>query len=262
MTAEVYCIACGIPLPGEARFCWRCGTPTPGTAALAMDGAGAADEPVAHDTSAPGSLRAAAQRGSAQLAARAGRVTLGAAVGAASGAATGAKESLVRGTRPAGASAGLLPRLLAGAVDAVIVGSALIGAGALVGGALALVLWLTGAQLDLDRRAVAAIVLAGAAAATFYEPAFLAAAARTPGKLAAGLRVERADGRPIRFLRAYARQALRALSLLPLGLGVAWIAWDPRRQAWHDHLTGTVVVVDPSREWRRPTAPATTDDGD
>ena len=32
------------------------------------------------------------------------------------------------------------------------------------------------------------------------------------------------------------------VSLLPLGLGFLWIAWDPRKQAWHDKLAGTVVV--------------------
>ncbi len=32
------------------------------------------------------------------------------------------------------------------------------------------------------------------------------------------------------------------VSLLPLGLGFLWIAFDPRKQGWHDKLANTVVV--------------------
>lgn len=32
------------------------------------------------------------------------------------------------------------------------------------------------------------------------------------------------------------------LSGLPLGLGFFWIAWDKRKQGWHDKLSGTVVI--------------------
>jgi uncharacterized RDD family membrane protein YckC len=30
--------------------------------------------------------------------------------------------------------------------------------------------------------------------------------------------------------------------MLPLGLGFLWIAFDKRKQAWHDKLAGTVVI--------------------
>ena len=32
------------------------------------------------------------------------------------------------------------------------------------------------------------------------------------------------------------------LSLLPLGLGFLWIAFDARKQGWHDKIAGTVVI--------------------
>lgn len=35
------------------------------------------------------------------------------------------------------------------------------------------------------------------------------------------------------------------VSLLPLGLGYLWIAFDPRKQGFHDKLAGTVVVRTP-----------------
>ena len=42
------------------------------------------------------------------------------------------------------------------------------------------------------------------------------------------------------------RSALRclaiALSVLPLLLGLLWIGWDSRKQAWHDKLARTVVI--------------------
>lgn len=32
------------------------------------------------------------------------------------------------------------------------------------------------------------------------------------------------------------------LATIPLGLGILWVAWDPKKQGWHDKLAGTVVV--------------------
>jgi len=33
-----------------------------------------------------------------------------------------------------------------------------------------------------------------------------------------------------------------SISLFPLGLGFVWIAFDKRKQGWHDKLAGTVVI--------------------
>lgn len=32
------------------------------------------------------------------------------------------------------------------------------------------------------------------------------------------------------------------VAAFPLGLGLLWVAWDPRKQGWHDKLAHTVVV--------------------
>jgi len=32
------------------------------------------------------------------------------------------------------------------------------------------------------------------------------------------------------------------ISLIPLGLGYIWVAFDSRKQGWHDKIAGTVVV--------------------
>ena len=48
-------------------------------------------------------------------------------------------------------------------------------------------------------------------------------------------------GRP-GYTRMSRRERLRALSLLPLGLGYLWMLWDPQQQTWHDKICGTMVV--------------------
>lgn len=65
------------------------------------------------------------------------------------------------------------------------------------------------------------------------------------------LRVEREDGRLLGWGDVLRRLGWALLSLLPLGLGFAWILVDPQRRAWHDRLSGTRVVVLPKGP-RRP----------
>ena len=33
------------------------------------------------------------------------------------------------------------------------------------------------------------------------------------------------------------------------GLGFLWILRDPQKQGWHDHVSGTVVVVKQKKQW-------------
>ena len=65
----------------------------------------------------------------------------------------------------------------------------------------------------------------------------------TPGKIAIGARIVDAEtgGKPstrqliVRYLGYY-------VSMLPLMAGIVWVAFDPRKQGWHDKLAGTVVI--------------------
>jgi uncharacterized RDD family membrane protein YckC len=65
----------------------------------------------------------------------------------------------------------------------------------------------------------------------------------TPGKMALSAKVVDAKtgntmsvGQPIgRYLGYF-------VSTIPLGLGLVWVAFDPKKQGWHDKLAGTVVV--------------------
>ena len=65
----------------------------------------------------------------------------------------------------------------------------------------------------------------------------------TPGKMLISARIVDANtgGKPTtgqligRYLAYY-------VSTIPLCLGFLWVAFDPRKQGWHDKLAGTVVV--------------------
>ena len=65
----------------------------------------------------------------------------------------------------------------------------------------------------------------------------------TPGKIMLGLKIVDAEtGREMTTGQSVGRYFAYILSTLPLCLGFIWIAFDPRKQAWHDKLAGTVVV--------------------
>ena len=65
----------------------------------------------------------------------------------------------------------------------------------------------------------------------------------TPGKMAIRARiVDAKTGLPPSTGQLIGRYFAYYLSAMPLCLGFLWIAWDPRKQGWHDKLAGTVVV--------------------
>jgi uncharacterized RDD family membrane protein YckC len=65
----------------------------------------------------------------------------------------------------------------------------------------------------------------------------------TPGKLVFGYVIVDAitlrKPSPMVFVGRYLGYIPCVLSL---GLGLLWVAWDPRKQGWHDKLAGTVVI--------------------
>ena len=65
----------------------------------------------------------------------------------------------------------------------------------------------------------------------------------TPGKMAIGARVvdARTGGKPSTG-QLIGRYLGYFVSTVPLCLGLLWVAFDPRKQGWHDKLAGTVVV--------------------
>ncbi|PHV10609.1 RDD family protein [Chitinimonas sp. BJB300] len=71
----------------------------------------------------------------------------------------------------------------------------------------------------------------------------------TPGKMVISASVVDAEtGGPASNRQLIIRYVGYYVSAIPLGLGLFWVAFDPRKQGWHDKLAGTVVI-------RKPKAP-------
>ncbi len=65
----------------------------------------------------------------------------------------------------------------------------------------------------------------------------------TPGKMLVGFKIVDAQtgGKPT-LSQWIIRHLGYFVSTLPLGLGFLWVAFDSRKQGWHDKMAGTVVV--------------------
>ena len=65
----------------------------------------------------------------------------------------------------------------------------------------------------------------------------------TPGKMAVGAEIVDAKtfGKPSKG-QLIGRYFGYYVSILPLMLGIIWVAFDRRKQGWHDKLAGTVVI--------------------
>lgn len=65
----------------------------------------------------------------------------------------------------------------------------------------------------------------------------------TPGKLITGITiVDAKTGGKISTGQCVGRYFAYYVSMIPLFLGFIWIAFDKRKQGWHDKLAGTVVI--------------------
>ncbi|MBV8500679.1 MAG: RDD family protein [Paucibacter sp.] len=65
----------------------------------------------------------------------------------------------------------------------------------------------------------------------------------TPGKRVIGAEV--VDAKTLKRLstgQALLRYVGYYVSTVPLGLGLIWVAFDSRKQGWHDKIAGTVVI--------------------
>jgi uncharacterized RDD family membrane protein YckC len=81
-------------------------------------------------------------------------------------------------------------------------------------------------------------VLIGAA----YFVVFWATTGQTPGKMALGIKVISTEGSPVSWGKALLRYLGYIISGLVLSIGFIWVAFDAKRQGWHDKIAGTYVV--------------------
>ena len=75
-----------------------------------------------------------------------------------------------------------------------------------------------------------------------YAPILVGFWATTVGKRALGMRIVRADGSRIGFLRAFGRELARMLSVLTLFIGYLMVAFREDKRALHDLIADTVVI--------------------
>ena len=65
----------------------------------------------------------------------------------------------------------------------------------------------------------------------------------TPGKMLLSAKiVDAKTGNPLTLSQSVIRYIGYFVAALPLGIGILWVAFDARKQGWHDKLAGTVVI--------------------
>jgi uncharacterized RDD family membrane protein YckC len=74
-----------------------------------------------------------------------------------------------------------------------------------------------------------------------YQALFSAYAKSTPGMWYAGIGLCTIDGYVPNRAQRWRRLAALPLSVMPLGLGLAWSLFDEDRLTWHDRLSGTYL---------------------
>lgn len=65
----------------------------------------------------------------------------------------------------------------------------------------------------------------------------------TPGKMVVSVKiVDAKTGRPPTKFQYVVRYLGYYVSMLPFGLGFLWVAFDPKKQGWHDKIARTLVI--------------------
>jgi uncharacterized RDD family membrane protein YckC len=75
-----------------------------------------------------------------------------------------------------------------------------------------------------------------------YYVGFWVRSGQTPGKTALGLKVVSTDGSPVSWGKAFLRYIGYIINIIIFLLGFLWIAFDQKRQGWHDKMAGTYVI--------------------
>ncbi|MEK6962974.1 MAG: RDD family protein [Nanoarchaeota archaeon] len=84
--------------------------------------------------------------------------------------------------------------------------------------------------------------IAGGIVGLLYFVPFEGATGATPGKMFLGLKILKENKEPITYVTAIIRYFGRIPALLIFGLGYIWIAFDKKKQGWHDKIAKTIVV--------------------
>jgi uncharacterized RDD family membrane protein YckC len=130
-------------------------------------------------------------------------------------------------------------RLAATALDAVVV-FVFSMLGATAAGVIGLVLGMY--SPEAEEIANRFVIAAGLIISVGYYIACWANGGQTLGDFSTMIRVVRTDGSPVTLGMSIARFIGYIVSAIPLSIGFLWIAFDRRRQGWHDKIAGTYVI--------------------
>lgn len=65
----------------------------------------------------------------------------------------------------------------------------------------------------------------------------------TIGKMVLKIKIIKEDGGKVTYKDVLIRELASYISAIVWFLGYLWVLWDKRKQAWHDKLMHTLVVV-------------------
>ena len=127
-------------------------------------------------------------------------------------------------------------RLTAALVDGALISCAIIGAAMVAAANIAHPIPPRIAEISV----VSALLLAG----VLYHALFLVLAEATPGMKCAGISLCTFEGQSPTCAQSRRRLGALLLSVLPLGLGIAWAIFDDDHLCWHDRLSKTYLRRD------------------
>jgi uncharacterized RDD family membrane protein YckC len=227
----MFCAQCGFAAQDDARFCRSCGSPIGATAP-----AGTPAEPAAYRPSA-GAQTAATLEAPTYRPAGPGAGTTYLRANTGPGA-----DTAVQPTVRSVIYAGFWRRFAAAFVDGVLIWIVTF----IVVFAIAFVFELAAPRTGLGTGLATAAALA---IGVLYYPLLESSKAQaTWGKRALGIMVTGLQGERISFWQALGRSLAKLISALLLCFGYLMAAFTSRKQALHDMMAGTLVVVGTPRE--------------
>lgn len=125
--------------------------------------------------------------------------------------------------------AGFWIRLGAGVIDLLVLG---LMVGAIICVFPALVIWAPN----------------GLIISLIYWLGFWSWRGQTPGKMVVGIKIIRTDSSPVTWQHALIRCSGYLVSVITLFIGFIWVAFDARKQGFHDKIADTYVVKLPVKQ--------------
>ena len=103
---------------------------------------------------------------------------------------------------------------------------------------LLLTMYLPGQRIPID----GLVILFGLLFSIAYFVFSWSKSGQTMGKMAVGIKIVGPDGQPPSLVKAVLRYIGYFVSGIALSLGFLWVAFDRKRQGWHDKIASSYVI--------------------